>query len=79
MALTGPSKKKQKLSKNKKKSWGKTDITDVEDYLESVRIQERTGYVAASSMLCDKTDIENSMQIDTCAINKVDPEIYGFT
>jgi len=40
------SKKKRKGSKNKKKSWRKnTDIADVEEHLEAVRRDERTGYV----------------------------------
>ena len=40
------SKKKRKGSKNKKKNWRKnTDIADVEEHLEEVRRDERTGYV----------------------------------
>lgn len=36
--------KKSRLSKNKKKAWRKVDITDVEEFLEDERLQERTGY-----------------------------------
>merc|ERR1712176_109056 len=37
-------KKKRKGSKNKKKSWRKnTDIADVEEHLEDLRREERTG------------------------------------
>lgn len=45
MIMDEASVKKTRLhqGKNKKKSWRKTDITDVEEYLEDVRHQERTG------------------------------------
>lgn len=36
--------KKSRLAKNKKKAWRKVDITDVEEFLEDERLQERTGY-----------------------------------
>merc|ERR1712050_235024 len=39
----GISRKKLKVSKNRKKTWRKTDITDVNEYLEDKRLQERTG------------------------------------
>lgn len=45
MSLSGKSVKRKRLSKNKKKNWRKTDIADVEEHLEDVRLQERTGYV----------------------------------
>lgn len=32
-----------RLAKNKKKAWRKVDITDVEEFLEDERLQERTG------------------------------------
>lgn len=35
--------KKSRLAKNKKKAWRKVDITDVEEFLEDERLQERTG------------------------------------
>jgi len=34
---------RKRISKNKKKGWKKTDIKDVEDFLEDERLQERTG------------------------------------
>ena len=37
--------KKSRLAKNKKKAWRKVDITDVEEFLEDERLQERTGQV----------------------------------
>lgn len=37
--------KKLKISKNRKKGWKKTDVTEVEDFLEDERLQERTGYI----------------------------------
>ncbi|MGH0180519.1 UNVERIFIED_CONTAM: hypothetical protein FKN15_004227 [Acipenser sinensis] len=41
---SGPkNKKKKRLNKNKKKSWNKhSDVHDVEEFLEDVRLQERT-------------------------------------
>ena len=45
MSLLEPPKKRKKLSKNKKRNWAKTDITDVEEHLEAERIQLRTGCV----------------------------------
>ena len=37
-------KKRKRVSKNKKKNWRKhTDITEVEEFLEDQRLQERTG------------------------------------
>ncbi|XP_074659285.1 ribosome biogenesis protein NOP53-like [Tubulanus polymorphus] len=40
--------KKQRVNKNKKKSWRKhIDINDVEDYLDDKRLQERTGGLVA--------------------------------
>ncbi|XP_063426799.1 ribosome biogenesis protein NOP53-like [Mytilus trossulus] len=39
--------KKLRISKNKKKGWKKTDITEVEDFLEDQRLQERTGGLVA--------------------------------
>ncbi|CAH1773258.1 unnamed protein product [Owenia fusiformis] len=44
-------KAKKRLSKNKKKTWKKTDVQDVEDHLEDQRLQERTG-----GLLAEKTD-----------------------
>jgi len=36
--------KRKRVSKKTKKAWRKhCDITDVENYLEDVRLQERTG------------------------------------
>ena len=40
-----PPRKRKKLSKNKKKNWRKTDIDDVEEYLEDKRHEERTGLI----------------------------------
>ncbi|VDI08875.1 nucleolar protein 53 [Mytilus galloprovincialis] len=39
--------KKLRISKNKKKGWKKTDITEVEEFLEDQRLQERTGGLVA--------------------------------
>ncbi len=39
------SRKRKRLSKNKKKSWKFTDVKDVEEYLDDKRLQERTGWV----------------------------------
>ena len=42
--MDADSKKKKKGSKSKKKGWRKnTDISDVEQHLEDVRRDERTG------------------------------------
>lgn len=41
--------KKRKLSKNKKRTWRATDIQDVENFLETSRLDERIGYVAINS------------------------------
>ena len=39
--------KRKRVSKKSKKSWRKaTDINEVEEHLEEIRQQERTGYVA---------------------------------
>lgn len=44
-------KKKQKFSKNKKKSWRKhADVADIEDYFEDQRRDERTGYAIRPQM-----------------------------
>jgi nucleolar protein 53 len=43
MEPTRQNRKKLRISKNKKKGWKKTDIKDVEDFLEDERLQERTG------------------------------------
>ncbi|GAB1601402.1 ribosome biogenesis protein NOP53-like [Argonauta hians] len=43
--------KRLHVAKNKKKAWRKTDIKDVEEYLEDVRHQERTG-----GLLAEKPD-----------------------
>ncbi|KAL3874911.1 hypothetical protein ACJMK2_037863 [Sinanodonta woodiana] len=40
-------KKRQRLNKNKKKSWRKVDISEVEEFLEDQRLQERTGGLVA--------------------------------
>ncbi|KAK2193285.1 hypothetical protein NP493_16g10004 [Ridgeia piscesae] len=41
------SRKRKRVSKNRKKAWAKhSDITDVEDFLEEKRMQERTGGLA---------------------------------
>ena len=37
--------KRNRLSRNKKKGWRKTDITHVEEYLDDKRHEERTGYL----------------------------------
>ncbi|XP_064622394.1 ribosome biogenesis protein NOP53-like [Lineus longissimus] len=39
--------KRKRVSKNKKKTWRKTDISEVEEYLEDKRLQERTGGLVA--------------------------------
>lgn len=36
---------KKRLSKKTKSSWRKIEHDDVENYLEDVRLEERTGYV----------------------------------
>lgn len=41
----GKNTRRKHLAKNKKKSWRKVDIKDVEEFLEDERLQERTGYV----------------------------------
>lgn len=44
MAFGEASKRKVKVSKNKKKSWNKhCDVKEVEDYLEEKRFEERIG------------------------------------
>lgn len=44
MAFGEVSKRKVKVSKNKKKSWNKhCDVKEVEDYLEEKRFEERIG------------------------------------
>ncbi|XP_022332114.1 ribosome biogenesis protein NOP53-like isoform X2 [Crassostrea virginica] len=45
--------KKSRLAKNKKKAWRKVDITDVEEFLEDERLQERTG-----GLVAEKSDTE---------------------
>jgi hypothetical protein len=41
---TEPPKKKRKVAKNKKKTWRKhIDISEIEEFLEDERLQERTG------------------------------------
>nr|XP_011446756.2 ribosome biogenesis protein NOP53 isoform X1 [Crassostrea gigas]XP_011446757.2 ribosome biogenesis protein NOP53 isoform X2 [Crassostrea gigas] len=42
--------KKSRLAKNKKKAWRKVDITDVEEFLEDERLQERTGGLVAEKL-----------------------------
>lgn len=37
-------KKKKRGSKNRKKAWKNVDVDDVEQHLEDVRKDERTGY-----------------------------------
>ena len=50
--MAEPPRKRARVSKNKKKNWRKhTDVNDVEEYLEDVRVQERTGGIVA-----EKTD-----------------------
>ena len=47
-----PPKKKRKVSKNKKKSWRKhCDITEIEEFLEDERLQERTGYMLSRAIM----------------------------
>ena len=36
-------KRKQKLVKHKRKNWKKTDIVEIEDKIDDLRQQERTG------------------------------------
>ncbi|XP_067681218.1 ribosome biogenesis protein NOP53-like isoform X1 [Haliotis asinina] len=43
--------KRKAVSKNKKKGWKKVDISELEDFLEDERLQERTG-----GLVADKTD-----------------------
>ncbi|XP_052275978.1 ribosome biogenesis protein NOP53-like isoform X2 [Dreissena polymorpha] len=43
----GKNTRRKHLSKNKKKSWRKVDIKDVEEFLEDERLQERTGGIIA--------------------------------
>ncbi|XP_048735462.2 ribosome biogenesis protein NOP53-like isoform X2 [Ostrea edulis] len=50
---TNVPRKKSRLAKNKKKAWRKVDITDVEEYLEDERLQERTG-----GLVAEKSDAE---------------------
>lgn len=38
-----PSSRRKRVNKNKKKNWNKhSDVNDVEEFLEDVRLQERT-------------------------------------
>ncbi|XP_022905580.2 ribosome biogenesis protein NOP53 [Onthophagus taurus] len=43
MTLQSPGIKKKRISKKKKSSWRKTDIKDVEEFLEDQRLEERLG------------------------------------
>ena len=43
VSIMSTKKRRIHAGKNKKKSWRKTDIRDVEEYLDDVRHQERTG------------------------------------
>ncbi|XP_061173866.1 ribosome biogenesis protein NOP53-like [Saccostrea echinata] len=45
--------KKSRIAKNKKRAWRKVDITDVEEFLEDERLQERTG-----GLVAEKSDAE---------------------
>ena len=38
-------KKRKRGSKNRKKAWKTVDVEDVEQHLEDVRRDERTGYI----------------------------------
>ena len=35
--------KRKRVSKNKKRNWRKTDIDDVEEFVEDQRLEERKG------------------------------------
>ncbi|XP_040179206.1 ribosome biogenesis protein NOP53 [Rana temporaria] len=53
--------KRKRLNRNKKKNWKRhSDVRDVEDFLEDVRLQERT----AGGLLAEKED-ENLFFVDT--------------
>jgi hypothetical protein len=38
-------KRKQKLVKHKRKNWKKTDIVEIEEKIDDLRQQERSGYI----------------------------------
>eukprot|EP00106_Octopus_bimaculoides_P001034 XP_014768476.1 PREDICTED: uncharacterized protein CG1785-like [Octopus bimaculoides] len=71
--MDAASEKKARLhqGKNKKKSWRKTDIKDVEEYLEDVRHQERTGGIisqkADESLFFVDKDVSKSKKRITAA------------
>ncbi|XP_071080309.1 ribosome biogenesis protein NOP53-like [Haliotis cracherodii] len=46
-----PNRKRKAVAKSKKKGWKKVDISELEDFLEDERLQERTG-----GLVADKTD-----------------------
>uniref|UniRef100_A0A8C5QC08 Ribosome biogenesis protein NOP53 n=1 Tax=Leptobrachium leishanense TaxID=445787 RepID=A0A8C5QC08_9ANUR len=59
--------KRKRINRNKKKSWGKhIDIRDVEEFLEDVRLQERT----AGGLLAEQTD-DSLFFVDTGSKKKV--------
>ena len=41
-------KKKRKMSKNRKRAWKKTDVDDVEEFLDEKRFNQRIGCVKQS-------------------------------
>jgi hypothetical protein len=41
-------KRKQKLVKHKRKNWKKTDIVEIEEKIDDLRQQERSGYIILS-------------------------------
>lgn len=43
--VRGKNTKRKHLNKNKKKSWRKVDTTELDEFLEDERLQERTGFV----------------------------------
>lgn len=45
-------KRKTRGSKSRKKGWKNVDITDVEQHLEDVRRDERTGYSLSFFFFC---------------------------
>ncbi|XP_067874933.1 ribosome biogenesis protein NOP53 [Heterodontus francisci] len=52
-ALPRHKQRRTRLNKNKKKNWSKhSDVTEVEAFLEDVRLQERT----VGGLVCEKTD-----------------------
>lgn len=62
--------KRKRINKNKKKNWNKySDVNDVEEFLEDVRLQERT----TGGLLSEKTD-ESLFFLDIGQQQKAEPK-----